>query len=221
MAPLIMQIWARYGFDEIEEFFLWMLSCQALNNLCQHKWKHYFRRRPTVKGVGLRVVDSYTGNHPEDDFTPLETIQRLCSVFGRRSHLGFEGETFELKGRARNLLNEKLRKMIEERHENQDLGEGLLGILLGLKGENQLSDLQIADNIIGVIFAAHDTTASALTWLLKYLHDHPHILDAVKIVHVLLYQVMNLNADGNKKHSSVGDLRLNVGLHEMILDTCQ
>nr|GEX09230.1 ribonuclease H-like domain-containing protein [Tanacetum cinerariifolium] len=31
------------GFDEIEEFFLWMLSCQALNNLCQHKWKHYIK----------------------------------------------------------------------------------------------------------------------------------------------------------------------------------
>ncbi|GKC67666.1 hypothetical protein Tco_1100264, partial [Tanacetum coccineum] len=52
-----------------------------------------------MKNVGLRVVDSHTGNHLEDDFTPLETIQRLCSVFGRRSYLGFEGETSELKGR--------------------------------------------------------------------------------------------------------------------------
>nr|GFD32084.1 abscisic acid 8'-hydroxylase 2-like [Tanacetum cinerariifolium] len=77
--------------------------------------------------------------------------------------------------------NVRLRKMIEERQENEDLGGGLLGVLLGLKGENQLSDSQIADNIIGVIFAAHDTTASALTWLLKYLHDHPHLLDAVKV----------------------------------------
>ncbi|GKD91568.1 hypothetical protein Tco_1367075 [Tanacetum coccineum] len=28
-----------------------------------------------VKGVGLRMADSYTGNHREDDFTPLETIR--------------------------------------------------------------------------------------------------------------------------------------------------
>ncbi|GKA71940.1 hypothetical protein Tco_0778156 [Tanacetum coccineum] len=34
-----------------------------------------FRRRPTAKGVGLRKADSYTGNHPEDGFTPLETIR--------------------------------------------------------------------------------------------------------------------------------------------------
>ncbi|GKB96992.1 hypothetical protein Tco_0983129 [Tanacetum coccineum] len=67
---------AKNGFDEIKEFFL-----------------------PTAKGVGLRVADSHTGNHPEDDFMPLKTIRRLCSVFGRRSHLGFEGETSEPKGR--------------------------------------------------------------------------------------------------------------------------
>nr|GEU97320.1 ribonuclease H-like domain-containing protein [Tanacetum cinerariifolium] len=29
-----------------------------------------------AKGVGLRVADSQTGNHHEDDFTPLETIRR-------------------------------------------------------------------------------------------------------------------------------------------------
>ncbi|GKB61654.1 retrovirus-related pol polyprotein from transposon TNT 1-94 [Tanacetum coccineum] len=57
--------------------------------------------RSTANGAGLRVADSHTGNHPEDDFMPLETIRRLCSVFGRRSHLGFEGETSEPKGRVR------------------------------------------------------------------------------------------------------------------------
>nr|GEV89784.1 hypothetical protein [Tanacetum cinerariifolium]GEW29826.1 hypothetical protein [Tanacetum cinerariifolium] len=31
----------------------------------------------TAKGMGLRVVDSLTGNHHEDDFTPLETIRRV------------------------------------------------------------------------------------------------------------------------------------------------
>nr|GEU93632.1 aspartate aminotransferase [Tanacetum cinerariifolium] len=51
--------------------------------------------RPTVKGVGLCVADSHTSNHPEGGFTPLETIQRLLFIIGRRSHSGFEGETFK------------------------------------------------------------------------------------------------------------------------------
>ncbi|GJZ67730.1 hypothetical protein Tco_0630970, partial [Tanacetum coccineum] len=32
---------------------------------------------PTTKGVGLCMASSYTGNHREDDFTPLETIRRF------------------------------------------------------------------------------------------------------------------------------------------------
>nr|GEV94890.1 hypothetical protein [Tanacetum cinerariifolium] len=51
--------------------------------------------KPTEKGVGLRVADSYTGNHLEDGFTPLKTIRRLLVVIGRRSHSGFEGEAFK------------------------------------------------------------------------------------------------------------------------------
>ncbi|GJY34519.1 hypothetical protein Tco_0418988 [Tanacetum coccineum] len=51
------------------------------------------------EGVGLRVANSYTGNHPEGGFTPFETIRRLLVVIGRRSYSGFEGETFEPKRR--------------------------------------------------------------------------------------------------------------------------
>nr|GEY49362.1 UBN2 domain-containing protein [Tanacetum cinerariifolium] len=67
---------------------------------------------PTAKGVGLCVADSYTGNHLKDDFTPLETIRRLCSVFGRRSHLGFEGETSEPNGRATTIRIEYLTHLL-------------------------------------------------------------------------------------------------------------
>ena len=48
------------------------------------------------------------------------------------------------------------------------------------KGQN-LSEEQISDNIIGVLFAAQDTTASVLTWILKYLHDNQNILEVVKV----------------------------------------
>ncbi|GJZ52588.1 putative reverse transcriptase domain-containing protein [Tanacetum coccineum] len=62
-----------------------------------------FRRRPTAKGVGLCMADSHIGKHPKDNFTPLETIRRLCSVFERRSHLSFEGETSKPNGRLVSL----------------------------------------------------------------------------------------------------------------------
>lgn len=60
--------------------------------------------------------------------------------------------------------------------------------LLSSKDDNGgiLSEEQIADNIIGVLFAAQDTTASAMTWLLKYLHDHPKLLEAVKVLFFII-----------------------------------
>lgn len=42
-------------------------------------------------------------------------------------------------------------------------------------------DDQIADNVIGVIFAARETTASVLTWIIKYLSDKPTVLAVVKV----------------------------------------
>jgi (+)-abscisic acid 8'-hydroxylase len=51
----------------------------------------------------------------------------------------------------------------------------------GHGSKRSLSDQQIVDNIIGVIFASRDTTASALTWILKFLKSDPHLLRAVVV----------------------------------------
>ncbi|GJU42608.1 putative RNA-directed DNA polymerase [Tanacetum coccineum] len=44
-----------------------------------------------VRGVGLRVVNSHTGNHREDNFTALETIQKFLGIIGSRSLSSLEG----------------------------------------------------------------------------------------------------------------------------------
>ncbi|GJR70127.1 hypothetical protein Tco_0016192 [Tanacetum coccineum] len=41
------------------------------------------------------MADSHTGNHPEDDFMPLETIRRCYSVIRKRISFELEGETFK------------------------------------------------------------------------------------------------------------------------------
>ncbi|GKC36614.1 hypothetical protein Tco_1048998, partial [Tanacetum coccineum] len=47
----------------------------------------------TVKGVGLRVADSHTGNHREDGFTPLETIRMFLEMDLRSFMMeGVDGE---------------------------------------------------------------------------------------------------------------------------------
>ncbi|XP_027331128.1 abscisic acid 8'-hydroxylase CYP707A1-like [Abrus precatorius] len=83
---------------------------------------------------------------------------------------------------ARRRLGKILSDIICERKEKKLLERDLLSCLLNWKGEGGevLSDDQIADNIIGVLFAAQDTTASVMTWAVKYLHDEPKLLESVK-----------------------------------------
>lgn len=86
---------------------------------------------------------------------------------------------------------------MSERKEKKLLDNDLLEHLLNFRNDRgqKLSDDQIADNIIGILFAAQDTTASALTWIIKYLHDHPKLLQAVKAEHRAIYLS---NEKGNK-----------------------
>lgn len=63
------------------------------------------------------------------------------------------------------------------------------------EGEVKISDAQIADNIIGVLFAAQDTTASVMTWIVKYLHDQPKLLQSVKEEQE---EIKKLNCENNQ-----------------------
>ncbi|KAM2546599.1 hypothetical protein TB1_018000 [Malus domestica] len=59
----------------------------------------------------------------------------------------------------------------------------LLGSLLDFKDEKgeTLTHNQIVDNIIGVMFAAQDTTASLLiTWMIKYIHDDSKLQETIE-----------------------------------------
>ncbi|XP_020576088.1 abscisic acid 8'-hydroxylase 1-like [Phalaenopsis equestris] len=64
----------------------------------------------------------------------------------------------------------------QQNHES-DEADDLLASFMDEK--ESLTDDQITDNIIGVIFAARDTTASVLTWILKYLAENPSVLQLV------------------------------------------
>ncbi|KAI4389538.1 hypothetical protein MLD38_001754 [Melastoma candidum] len=89
---------------------------------------------------------------------------------------------------ARRNLDSIICEIVGERKEKRFKEKNLLRCLLDYRDEKGkfLADAQIADNIIGVLFAAQDTTASIMTWIIKYLHDNPKLLEAVKTEHNLI-----------------------------------
>ncbi|KAE8664674.1 Abscisic acid 8'-hydroxylase 1 [Hibiscus syriacus] len=128
------------------------------------------------------------GHEQDSETNGIKKLYHFLEKGYNSMPIDLPGTPFNKAMKARKLLNETLRRLIKERRETEKQsggGGGLLGVLLGEKNHqkadqlSRLSDSQIADNVIGVIFAAHDTTASVLTWLLKYLHDNGELHEAV------------------------------------------
>eukprot|EP00249_Psilotum_nudum_P028104 c3667_g1_i1 orf=368-1753(-) len=157
-----------------------------------------------IESLSLRTLSSWQGR----TINTLSEMKRyaldvsMLVIFGRQNQLNTEelketyatleqgynsmpvnlpGTKFRKSMKARNHLNKLLRSCISERRKNNMEENDLLGTLMKFKDENGigLSDQQITDNIIGVIFAARDTTASALTWIVKFLKESPALLESV------------------------------------------
>nr|POE70254.1 abscisic acid 8'-hydroxylase 3 [Quercus suber] len=97
--------------------------------------------------------------------------------------LSLPGTSYNTSVSARKRIGQILFEIIRVRKEMNSVQNDFLGSLLNFKdekGEILIRDDQILDNIIGVLFAAQDTTASILTWILKYIHDDPKLLEAIK-----------------------------------------
>ncbi|XP_050368740.1 abscisic acid 8'-hydroxylase 2 [Argentina anserina] len=129
------------------------------------------------------AMNSVLGNKRDIEVERIKHLYHCIEKGYNSMALDLPGTPFHKAMKARKLLNKTLRELIRKRRETgDDQTGGLLQELLRAKDQQlnpNFSDSQIADNIIGVIFAAHDTTASVLTWLLKYLHDNDELLERV------------------------------------------
>ncbi|KAK9699098.1 hypothetical protein RND81_08G152500 [Saponaria officinalis] len=91
--------------------------------------------------------------------------------------INLPGTLFNKSMKARKELTRISAEIIRNRRETKKDHQDLLASFMCDK--EGLTDEQIIDNVIGVIFAARDTTASVLTWIVKYLADNQAVLLAV------------------------------------------
>ncbi|XP_072953334.1 abscisic acid 8'-hydroxylase 3-like [Typha angustifolia] len=176
---------------------------------------------PSIESIVISMLDSWDG-HVASTFHTMKELSfdvGILEIFGGRLS-GFSkeelkknyfivdkgynsfpnkipGTAYQKAIQARKRLNEILHEIMKERRIKGVVEKDLLGFLMDSKdgkGEH-LSDDQIADNIIGVLFAAQDTTASVLTWIMKYLHDSPKLLEAIKAEQMAIHEA---NGYGSK-----------------------
>src|SRR5947208_11557252 len=79
-------------------------------------------------------------------------------------------------------LDELIYSEIAERRSMGRRGRDILSLLLDAEDEegNRLSDLQIRDEVMTLLFAGHDTTTSTVSFMFYELARHPHIVQRLQ-----------------------------------------
>ncbi len=85
--------------------------------------------------------------------------------------------------RAVETLDSTVWRIIRERRAAPDLGDDLLGILIGARDaetNEAMSDQQLRDEVLSLLLAGHDTTAVMLSWAFHFLAQHPTCLENLR-----------------------------------------
>jgi len=80
--------------------------------------------------------------------------------------------------RQRQRLDELLYQEIRERKTlSQPLGEDILSLLISARDEagGPMSDVELRDELMTILFGGHETTATALAWALYWIHYIPEV----------------------------------------------
>lgn len=90
------------------------------------------------------------------------------------------------KKQVYDLLNEEI-----QHHQQQTNGDDILSLLLSTVDEegNHLSQEEIMDELVTMLFAGHETTASSLAWAFYWVHTQP------EVYHNLMAELESVNVD--------------------------
>lgn len=107
-------------------------------------------------------------------------IDALMTLVGTNAPLDEPGADERVVRRfrsARGALDAALQEHVDRRRDASD-GEDLLAMLLCARSEsgNRLSDEEIRDQLITMLLAGHETTASSISWALVCLNERPEAL---------------------------------------------
>jgi cytochrome P450 family 110 len=84
--------------------------------------------------------------------------------------------------RKKQEIDELIYAEIRERRSQDQLGEDILSLLLSARDEagEAMSDRELRDELMTLLLAGHETTASALSWALYWIHYLPEVEDKLR-----------------------------------------
>ncbi|MBD2436200.1 cytochrome P450 [Nostoc sp. FACHB-110] len=156
-----------------------------------NKWKvgESFVARPQMQDISLKVIlRTVFGLQEGERYAQIQQILiEMLNTFNEPLSVVF----LLFKSLQRDLVpwspwgkflrrRQQLDKLIyaeirERRHQTQ--GEDILSLLLSARDEHgqPMSDVELRDELMTMLFAGHETTAIALAWALYWVHYHPEV----------------------------------------------
>lgn len=85
---------------------------------------------------------------------------------------------------ARKHIISMLRQLIEERRASKESYQDMLAGLMSDENKYKLSDEEIIDQIITILYSGYETVSTTSMMAVKYLHDHPKVLEELRKEHL-------------------------------------
>ncbi|XP_077216035.1 cytochrome P450 85A1-like isoform X2 [Tasmannia lanceolata] len=107
----------------------------------------------------------------------LGTLSLPIDLPGTNYHRGFQ---------ARKKITSILREIIEQRRASPSIQNDMLDSLLRIDNNSkfELSDEEIIDLIITILYSGYETVSTTSMMTVKYLHDHPRVLEELRREHL-------------------------------------
>jgi cytochrome P450 len=139
-----------------------------------------------MRNLAMRIaMRALLGLDPDDrgrGAAAAEHFERALSFYGTDFHMRLlrgPGSPWRRMLRSRRVLDEIVYDEIARRRASPDPDRGdILGMLLAAEDEDGslLSDQEIRDQLMTLLFAGHDTSTSTLSFLMYELARHPHAM---------------------------------------------
>ncbi|MBW4670481.1 MAG: cytochrome P450 [Cyanomargarita calcarea GSE-NOS-MK-12-04C] len=87
-----------------------------------------------------------------------------------------------MKQRQRQIHDLLQAEIAEKRTKQDDYGGDVLSLMMAARDENgqAMSDEELRDELLTILFAGHETTATTLAWAFYQIHQHPDILEKLQ-----------------------------------------
>ncbi|MBD2296794.1 cytochrome P450 [Anabaena sphaerica FACHB-251] len=169
-----------------------------------------FSVRESMQEISLKVIlHTVFGLYEGERFTQLQAL--LCSILNlsdtplRAAVNFFPALQVDLGAwspwgyflRQREKIDQLLYAEIQERRDHPDPSrDDILSLMMSARDENgeAMTDVELRDELMTLLVAGHETTASALTWALYWIHHLPEVRE--KLLNEL--DSVDENADKNE-----------------------